>query len=207
MDSFFLAEMFKYLYLLFSEKSQLPIDIDEYIFTTEAHLLPVSLSTTQATCQGNATVRALTSTQTLLIFSDLYKLTCASHAVPYFSQCEHLNSLLSFSTATEKGPWKHSVCCLIFFMSSEDCSCFSRWRSVHALLSQRRDIVPQQPLICQIHQGWLQVPHWGGTSLPPSARQVWPLPRDLSDFSSVIAFDFKSLLFTGKLNYRSTIVA
>lgn len=58
MDSFFLAEMFKYLYLLFSEKSQLPIDIDEYIFTTEAHLLPVSLSTTKPSCQGNVTVRA-----------------------------------------------------------------------------------------------------------------------------------------------------
>uniref|UniRef100_A0A3B4BJU1 alpha-1,2-Mannosidase n=1 Tax=Periophthalmus magnuspinnatus TaxID=409849 RepID=A0A3B4BJU1_9GOBI len=47
MDSFFLAEMFKYLYLLFSEKSQLPINIDDYVFTTEAHLLPVSLSTKQ----------------------------------------------------------------------------------------------------------------------------------------------------------------
>ncbi len=57
MDSFFLAEMFKYLYLLFSEKSQLPINIDEYIFTTEAHLLPVSLSTTQPPCHTNNTVR------------------------------------------------------------------------------------------------------------------------------------------------------
>ncbi|XP_036384113.1 ER degradation-enhancing alpha-mannosidase-like protein 3 [Megalops cyprinoides] len=55
MDSFFLAEMFKYLYLLFSEKSHLPFDIDDYIFTTEAHLLPVSLSTTQPSCQGNST--------------------------------------------------------------------------------------------------------------------------------------------------------
>ncbi|KAL1253205.1 hypothetical protein QQF64_017898 [Cirrhinus molitorella] len=55
MDSFFLAEMFKYLYLLFSEKSQLPIDIDDYIFTTEAHLLPVSLSTTQPSCHTNNT--------------------------------------------------------------------------------------------------------------------------------------------------------
>lgn len=55
MDSFFLAEMFKYLYLLFSEKSQLPINIDDYIFTTEAHLLPVSLSTTQSPCQANNT--------------------------------------------------------------------------------------------------------------------------------------------------------
>uniref|UniRef100_A0AAQ4RKZ5 alpha-1,2-Mannosidase n=1 Tax=Gasterosteus aculeatus aculeatus TaxID=481459 RepID=A0AAQ4RKZ5_GASAC len=51
MDSFFLAEMFKYLYLLFTDKSQLPIDIDDYIFTTEAHLLPVSLSTTQPPCR------------------------------------------------------------------------------------------------------------------------------------------------------------
>uniref|UniRef100_A0A8C7XCP5 alpha-1,2-Mannosidase n=1 Tax=Oryzias sinensis TaxID=183150 RepID=A0A8C7XCP5_9TELE len=49
MDSFFLAEMFKYLYLLFSDKSHVPIDIDDYIFTTEAHLLPVSLSTTKGT--------------------------------------------------------------------------------------------------------------------------------------------------------------
>ncbi|KAM8828061.1 ER degradation-enhancing alpha-mannosidase-like protein 3 isoform 2-T2 [Spinachia spinachia] len=55
MDSFFLAEMFKYLYLLFTDKSQLPIDIDDYIFTTEAHLLPVSLSTTQPPCRGNNT--------------------------------------------------------------------------------------------------------------------------------------------------------
>ncbi|XP_066502073.1 ER degradation-enhancing alpha-mannosidase-like protein 3 isoform X2 [Hoplias malabaricus] len=55
MDSFFLAEMFKYLYLLFSEKSHLPFDIDDYIFTTEAHLLPVSLSTAQPPCEGNNT--------------------------------------------------------------------------------------------------------------------------------------------------------
>lgn len=53
MDSFFLAEMFKYLYLLFTEKSELPIDMDEYIFTTEAHLLPVSLSTTRTPRQGS----------------------------------------------------------------------------------------------------------------------------------------------------------
>lgn len=44
MDSFVLAETFKYLYLLFSEKSDLLIDVDDYIFTTEAHLLPLSLS-------------------------------------------------------------------------------------------------------------------------------------------------------------------
>ncbi|KAM9306797.1 ER degradation-enhancing alpha-mannosidase-like protein 3 isoform 4-T6 [Pholidichthys leucotaenia] len=55
MDSFFLAEMFKYLYLLFSEKNQLPIDMDHYILTTEAHLLPVSLSAAQPSCSTNRT--------------------------------------------------------------------------------------------------------------------------------------------------------
>ncbi|XP_068096223.1 ER degradation-enhancing alpha-mannosidase-like protein 3 isoform X2 [Hyperolius riggenbachi] len=45
MDSFFLAEMFKYLYLLFSEREDLIFDIEDYIFTTEAHLLPLWLST------------------------------------------------------------------------------------------------------------------------------------------------------------------
>uniref|UniRef100_A0A8C9XBS1 alpha-1,2-Mannosidase n=1 Tax=Sander lucioperca TaxID=283035 RepID=A0A8C9XBS1_SANLU len=73
MDSFFLAEMFKYLYLLFSEKSQLPIDIDDYIFTTEAHLLPVSLSTTQPPCQGNNTETVPVSQE-----EDLFTHSCPS---------------------------------------------------------------------------------------------------------------------------------
>ncbi|CAN9500522.1 unnamed protein product [Ophioblennius macclurei] len=46
MDSFFLAEMFKYLFLLFAEVEDLPFDVEDYVFTTEAHLLPLSLSTT-----------------------------------------------------------------------------------------------------------------------------------------------------------------
>ncbi|XP_029110542.1 ER degradation-enhancing alpha-mannosidase-like protein 3 isoform X2 [Scleropages formosus] len=45
MDSFFLAEMFKYLFLLFADPEDLPFDVEGYIFTTEAHLLPLSLST------------------------------------------------------------------------------------------------------------------------------------------------------------------
>ncbi|XP_053325737.1 ER degradation-enhancing alpha-mannosidase-like protein 3 isoform X2 [Spea bombifrons] len=49
MDSFFLAEMFKYLYLLFSEREDLVFDIEDYIFTTEAHLLPLWLSTANQT--------------------------------------------------------------------------------------------------------------------------------------------------------------
>ena len=45
MDSYFLAEMFKYLYLLFTPPSNNDgIDIDNYVFTTEAHLLPLTLN-------------------------------------------------------------------------------------------------------------------------------------------------------------------
>uniref|UniRef100_A0A3B3T3H5 alpha-1,2-Mannosidase n=2 Tax=Paramormyrops kingsleyae TaxID=1676925 RepID=A0A3B3T3H5_9TELE len=47
MDSFFLAEMFKYLFLLFADPEDLPFDVEDYVFTTEAHLLPLSLSTAQ----------------------------------------------------------------------------------------------------------------------------------------------------------------
>ncbi|XP_033831968.1 ER degradation-enhancing alpha-mannosidase-like protein 3 [Periophthalmus magnuspinnatus] len=69
MDSFFLAEMFKYLYLLFSEKSQLPINIDDYVFTTEAHLLPVSLSTKQPPCQDNMTYVEVSQAEDLFTHS------------------------------------------------------------------------------------------------------------------------------------------
>ncbi|KAG2465321.1 EDEM3 protein, partial [Polypterus senegalus] len=58
MDSFFLAEMFKYLFLLFSEKADLPFNIDDYVFTTEAHLLPVTLSSSRPACPTNVTVAA-----------------------------------------------------------------------------------------------------------------------------------------------------
>ncbi|OQV23354.1 ER degradation-enhancing alpha-mannosidase-like protein 3 [Hypsibius exemplaris] len=44
MDSFFLSETLKYLYLLFSEPEELLVDLHDYIFTTEAHLLPVQLA-------------------------------------------------------------------------------------------------------------------------------------------------------------------
>ncbi|CAG0883021.1 unnamed protein product [Darwinula stevensoni] len=44
MDSFVLAETFKYLYLLFAEPEELLLDLDQFIFTTEAHLLPLSLA-------------------------------------------------------------------------------------------------------------------------------------------------------------------
>lgn len=44
LDSFVLAETFKYLYLLFAEEKDLLVDINSFIFTTEAHLLPLSLA-------------------------------------------------------------------------------------------------------------------------------------------------------------------
>lgn len=44
MDSFVLSETFKYLYLLFSEPNDLVVDVDEFVFTTEAHLLPLTIA-------------------------------------------------------------------------------------------------------------------------------------------------------------------
>lgn len=44
MDSFVLTETFKYLYLLFADKEDVPVNLDEFIFTTEGHLLPLALS-------------------------------------------------------------------------------------------------------------------------------------------------------------------
>ncbi|MGH0159316.1 UNVERIFIED_CONTAM: hypothetical protein FKN15_070061 [Acipenser sinensis] len=66
MDSFFLAEMFKYLFLLFADKEDLLFDMDHYLFTTEAHLLPLSLSTCNRTGP-----RRNTTAQELLDLADL----------------------------------------------------------------------------------------------------------------------------------------
>ncbi|XP_033219638.1 ER degradation-enhancing alpha-mannosidase-like protein 3 isoform X2 [Belonocnema kinseyi] len=52
MDSFVLSETLKYLFLLFAEPSELILDLDEFIFTTEGHLLPLSL----ASVRTNASV-------------------------------------------------------------------------------------------------------------------------------------------------------
>lgn len=43
MESFVLAETFKYLYMIFAESSDLLFDPDNYVLTTEAHFLPLSL--------------------------------------------------------------------------------------------------------------------------------------------------------------------
>ncbi|XP_012259951.2 ER degradation-enhancing alpha-mannosidase-like protein 3 isoform X2 [Athalia rosae] len=44
MDSFVLSETFKYLFLLFADPSELVLDPDEFVFTTEGHLLPLTLA-------------------------------------------------------------------------------------------------------------------------------------------------------------------
>lgn len=49
MDSFVLAETLKYLYLLFAFKEDILLDLDHFVFTTEAHLLPLSLARINAT--------------------------------------------------------------------------------------------------------------------------------------------------------------
>ena len=45
METFFLGETLKYLYLLFGESNILPLD--KYVFNTEAHPLPVIRSAVQ----------------------------------------------------------------------------------------------------------------------------------------------------------------
>ena len=44
MDSFVLTETFKYLFLLFAEPDSLFLDLNQFVFTTEAHLLPLTLA-------------------------------------------------------------------------------------------------------------------------------------------------------------------
>lgn len=43
MESFVLAETFKYLYMIFAEPSDLIFDPDNYVLTTEAHFLPLTI--------------------------------------------------------------------------------------------------------------------------------------------------------------------
>ncbi|XP_064395990.1 ER degradation-enhancing alpha-mannosidase-like protein 3 isoform X1 [Halichondria panicea] len=49
MDSFVLAETFKYLFLLFADKGDSPLNMDDFVFTTEAHLFPLSLASANTT--------------------------------------------------------------------------------------------------------------------------------------------------------------
>lgn len=49
MDSFVLAETFKYLFLLFAEEEDSPLDMDDFLFSTEAHIFPLSLASWNST--------------------------------------------------------------------------------------------------------------------------------------------------------------
>lgn len=78
MDSFVLSETFKYLFLLFAEPVDLVLDLDEFIFTTEGHLLPLTLASvrTNVSSVSNSIIDAIDSTQmnivnfTILIMQD-----------------------------------------------------------------------------------------------------------------------------------------
>ena len=50
LQSFWLAETLKYLYLLFSDTSVLPLD--QYVFNTEAHPLRIRLPAAAAVAPG-----------------------------------------------------------------------------------------------------------------------------------------------------------
>ncbi|PAV55972.1 hypothetical protein WR25_25440 [Diploscapter pachys] len=54
MDSFVLSETFKYLYLIFAEPEDLLLDPDNFVLTTEAHFLPLSIGDSPAPAQSDA---------------------------------------------------------------------------------------------------------------------------------------------------------
>lgn len=43
MDSFVLSETLKYLYMIYAESSEMILDPDDYVLTTEAHFLPLNI--------------------------------------------------------------------------------------------------------------------------------------------------------------------
>lgn len=75
MDSFVLAETFKYLFLLFSDPSDLVLDLDEFIFTTEAHLLPLTLagSVNNSTILGASNIILFNFLTLFNVLSVIYK--------------------------------------------------------------------------------------------------------------------------------------
>ncbi|XP_015119637.1 ER degradation-enhancing alpha-mannosidase-like protein 3 [Diachasma alloeum] len=59
MDSFVLSETFKYLFLLFTETNDLVLDLDEFIFTTEGHLLPLTLASVRPNVSSELDIDAV----------------------------------------------------------------------------------------------------------------------------------------------------
>ena len=66
MDSFVLAETFKYLFLLFADEEDIPLDLDDFVFSTEAHLFPLSLASLNSTL--NRVVRDAVSNNNSLAY-------------------------------------------------------------------------------------------------------------------------------------------
>lgn len=95
MDSFVLAETFKYLYLLFSEESEHVINVHDFIFTTEAHLLPLYLSMVPGTKQPNETVAKETPEMVSLEVSLEEHNSCPNERFPH-------NNLRSFAEMTRQ---------------------------------------------------------------------------------------------------------
>ena len=96
MDSYFLAEMFKYLYLLFSptHRSDFPpgskveppgIDIENYLLTTEAHLIPLHLST--VTVGANKTSSEKVGQTNLIHFLCISHTFCTVTLSALFKNC------------------------------------------------------------------------------------------------------------------------
>ena len=80
-ESFVLAETFKYLYMIFAEPSDLLIDVDNYVLTTEAHFLPLSIAAQPSAdavslSDGNESAHCL---KALVEPSNVVFLVCSCH--------------------------------------------------------------------------------------------------------------------------------
>lgn len=62
MSSFVLAETLKYLYLLFSNDNETHVDLDKFIFSTEGHLLPISLGLVESSVKTKSRTNSETIT-------------------------------------------------------------------------------------------------------------------------------------------------
>ena len=92
MDSFFLAETLKYLYLLFAEDSDIPFELDDFIFTTEAHIIPLSLS-----LYSNNVSTATNDTQSN---PDLSPTNCSDINLPWLEVNIYYNLLMKQCSAS-----------------------------------------------------------------------------------------------------------
>lgn len=104
MDSFVLSETLKYLYLLFTKKEDLIIDLNQFIFTTEAHFLPLSLrSIPEKSKLSNDTSANLNSSYNENLNDDQNKqLTCPNLNNLFKKQAENENFLFFKNRSSNK---------------------------------------------------------------------------------------------------------